>query len=276
MYLFTYYKYPNKNFPEGREQFSLYSKGNEIIISGGIAINEEMCKYVQGNFSVTCPKTKPVLCPDFSCVKNKNDELFLEIEFGRVEYKEETNIIQLKEATRQYYNSKAQQDIKIKEQKQDDFIRIIINCMKEIMSNLNSKIEAGRINDFTGYKGILDYYDCNESLDIYAPRINNDDEKGEKDKLKPPTCEYDLEKEEISLVLYYPFSKEKDLDIAITESSIETGALLGLTIKKEKEYLIPTKKMGENFIKVTIKYNFGTQKEEEKGSSYTLLPGANK
>ena len=37
--------------------------------SGGIAINEEMCKYVQGNFSVTCPKTKPVLCPDFSCVE---------------------------------------------------------------------------------------------------------------------------------------------------------------------------------------------------------------
>ena len=211
-----------------------------------------------------------------NCVKNKNGEPFLEIEFGRVEYKEETNIIQLKEATRQYYNFKAQQNIKIKEQKQDDFIRIIINCMKEISSNLNSKIEAGRINDFTGYKGILDYYDYNESLDIYAPCINNDDEKGEKDKLKPPTCEYDLEKEEISLVLYYPFSKEKDLDIAITESSIETGALLGLTIKKEKEYLIPTKKMGEIFIKVTIKYNFGTQKEEEKGSSYTLLPGANK
>ena len=37
--LFTYYKYPNKNFPEGREQFSLFSKGNEIIISGGITIN---------------------------------------------------------------------------------------------------------------------------------------------------------------------------------------------------------------------------------------------
>ena len=37
--LFTYYKYPNKNFPEGREQFSLFSKGNEIIISGDITIN---------------------------------------------------------------------------------------------------------------------------------------------------------------------------------------------------------------------------------------------
>ena len=36
--LFTYYKYPNKNFPEGREQFSLFSKCNEIIISGGITI----------------------------------------------------------------------------------------------------------------------------------------------------------------------------------------------------------------------------------------------
>ena len=37
--LFTYYKYPNKNFPEGREQFSLFSRGSDIIISGGITIN---------------------------------------------------------------------------------------------------------------------------------------------------------------------------------------------------------------------------------------------
>ena len=37
--LFTYYKYPNKNFPEGREQFSIFSKGNEMIISGGITTN---------------------------------------------------------------------------------------------------------------------------------------------------------------------------------------------------------------------------------------------
>ena len=40
--LFAYYKYPNKNFPEGREQFSLFSKGNEIIISGGITTNMKM------------------------------------------------------------------------------------------------------------------------------------------------------------------------------------------------------------------------------------------
>ena len=37
--LFCYYKYPNKNFPEGREQFSLFSFGNELIISGGISTN---------------------------------------------------------------------------------------------------------------------------------------------------------------------------------------------------------------------------------------------
>ena len=37
--LFTYYKYPNKNFPEGREQFSIFSRGSDIIISGGITIN---------------------------------------------------------------------------------------------------------------------------------------------------------------------------------------------------------------------------------------------
>ena len=35
----AYYKYPNKNFPEGREQFSIFVKNNEIIISGGISSN---------------------------------------------------------------------------------------------------------------------------------------------------------------------------------------------------------------------------------------------
>ena len=37
--LFAYYKYPNKNFPAGREQFSLFLRNNEIIISGGISTN---------------------------------------------------------------------------------------------------------------------------------------------------------------------------------------------------------------------------------------------
>ena len=35
--LFSYYKYPNINFPEGREQFSISTNGNDIIISGGIS-----------------------------------------------------------------------------------------------------------------------------------------------------------------------------------------------------------------------------------------------
>ena len=37
--LLAYYKYPNKNFPEGREQFSIFLRNNEIIISGGICSN---------------------------------------------------------------------------------------------------------------------------------------------------------------------------------------------------------------------------------------------
>ena len=37
--LLGYYKYPNKNFPEGREQFSIFLRNNEIIISGGISSN---------------------------------------------------------------------------------------------------------------------------------------------------------------------------------------------------------------------------------------------
>ena len=37
--LFSYYKYPLKNFPEGREQFSVCRQDNDIIISGGISTN---------------------------------------------------------------------------------------------------------------------------------------------------------------------------------------------------------------------------------------------
>ena len=37
--LLAYYKYPNKNFPEGREQFSVFLRTNEIFISGGICSN---------------------------------------------------------------------------------------------------------------------------------------------------------------------------------------------------------------------------------------------
>ena len=34
---FSYYKYPIKNFPEGREQFSICRQDNDIIITGGIS-----------------------------------------------------------------------------------------------------------------------------------------------------------------------------------------------------------------------------------------------
>ena len=37
--LFSYYKYPIKNFPEGREQFSICRLDNDIIITGGISTN---------------------------------------------------------------------------------------------------------------------------------------------------------------------------------------------------------------------------------------------
>ena len=37
--LYAYYRYPNKNFPEGREQFSLFfSNNNKIYICGGLAV----------------------------------------------------------------------------------------------------------------------------------------------------------------------------------------------------------------------------------------------
>ena len=35
--LFSYYRYPNKNFPEGKEQFSIFLRDKEIIICGGLS-----------------------------------------------------------------------------------------------------------------------------------------------------------------------------------------------------------------------------------------------
>ena len=37
--LFSYFKYPIKNYPEGREQFSICIKNSDIIITGGISSN---------------------------------------------------------------------------------------------------------------------------------------------------------------------------------------------------------------------------------------------
>ena len=37
--LFSYFKYPEKNFPEGREQFSICIKGRNILLSGGVCTN---------------------------------------------------------------------------------------------------------------------------------------------------------------------------------------------------------------------------------------------
>ena len=37
--LFSYFRYPHKNFPEGRSQFSICIKENHIIISGGLSSN---------------------------------------------------------------------------------------------------------------------------------------------------------------------------------------------------------------------------------------------
>ena len=37
--LFSYFRYPHKNFPEGRSQFSICIKENKVIISGGLSSN---------------------------------------------------------------------------------------------------------------------------------------------------------------------------------------------------------------------------------------------
>jgi hypothetical protein len=40
---------------------------------GGCAKSQEGCKFIQGYRKVVCPKSKPVLCPDYECVKTSND-----------------------------------------------------------------------------------------------------------------------------------------------------------------------------------------------------------
>ena len=40
--LFSYFKYPEKNFPEGREQFAICTKGTDILLTGGVSTKNEM------------------------------------------------------------------------------------------------------------------------------------------------------------------------------------------------------------------------------------------
>ena len=50
--LFSYYKYPLKNFPEGREQFSICRQDNDIIITGGISTNMKILTLWSLNISL--------------------------------------------------------------------------------------------------------------------------------------------------------------------------------------------------------------------------------
>ena len=50
--LFSYYKYPLKNFPEGREQFSICRQDNDIIITGGINTNMKILTLWSLNISL--------------------------------------------------------------------------------------------------------------------------------------------------------------------------------------------------------------------------------
>ena len=50
--LFSYYKYPIKNFPEGREQFSISRQDNDIIITGGISTNMKILSIWKLNISL--------------------------------------------------------------------------------------------------------------------------------------------------------------------------------------------------------------------------------
>ena len=41
--------------------------------NGGIALTNNDCKYVQGGISITCPNSKPILCPELSCVSTSSE-----------------------------------------------------------------------------------------------------------------------------------------------------------------------------------------------------------
>ena len=41
--------------------------------NGGVAMNSESCSYVQDSISITCPKSKSILCPDFACVSKSSE-----------------------------------------------------------------------------------------------------------------------------------------------------------------------------------------------------------
>ena len=53
---------------------NMYSPDSYINCpKGGVALSLELCDYVQGGISITCPSRKPILCPDFECVEKGSD-----------------------------------------------------------------------------------------------------------------------------------------------------------------------------------------------------------
>ena len=41
--------------------------------NGGVALNRDSCDYVQDAIDIICPRSKPILCPDFACVSKSSD-----------------------------------------------------------------------------------------------------------------------------------------------------------------------------------------------------------
>ena len=91
--LFGYYKYPNKNFPEGREQFSICIKNGEILISGGITSNKQFMTI----WSLNIPKLEWLKISQKDSIDNRyghtaiaiNNKLFI---FGGITKYENSSI----------------------------------------------------------------------------------------------------------------------------------------------------------------------------------------
>ena len=92
--LFCYYKYPDKNFPESREQFSLLLSGSSLFLIGGICCdcsNTEIWLCDLDN--VTWNKIK---CKSYACVRFGHTSIFdksktkIFVYGGRVKYEKHT------------------------------------------------------------------------------------------------------------------------------------------------------------------------------------------
>ena len=140
--LFSYFKYPEKNFPEGREQFAICIKGRNILLSGGVCTNMKEMNF----WSLNIKNIEWKKIPSINQTNNRYghttiyDENKVYIYGGRIKEKNKSILVGLEIFSlkdNKYYKP----DILNEPQERRDHIAIYLNDYMLIHGGVNSNNE---------------------------------------------------------------------------------------------------------------------------------------